>query len=297
MTESGKEGFMSISLNGRARVYAAAKWAVAILAVVLIAVHSAGTKMSSTSFDDMKEAVMAAADQVRDETVDPLGIARPAAQTDFLRNFFFRQKTGPDRVVQIVIDIGDPIAEPDAGGFPRVIRRTVRMVQDSHPGLIAEIQTLSAALKEIHYPQTLLIVAEAAGMNPVQSAFSGVAKGSMAEIVPERDGLGEILVQLQRPAHGTGQTADFQGMGQTGAIVVSLRLEENLGFVLQTPEGLAVGDPVHIALKAGPDLALRFFPLSAAGFRCPHAVRTYEQKFQLFTFFSGIHDCPPACRV
>jgi hypothetical protein len=62
MTESGKEGFMSISLNGRARVYAAAKWAVAVLAVVLIAVHSAGTKMSSTSFDDMKEAVMAAAD-------------------------------------------------------------------------------------------------------------------------------------------------------------------------------------------------------------------------------------------
>jgi hypothetical protein len=86
-------------------------------------------------------------------------------------------------------------------------------------------------------------------------------------------------------------------MGQTGTIVVSLRLEENLGFVLQTPEGLAVGDPVHIALKAGSDLAFLLFRYTPAGFRCPYAVRAYEQKFQLFTFFSGTHDCPPACLV
>ena len=132
-------------------------------------------------------------------------------------------------------------------------------------------------------------------MDSVQCPFSGVAEGSMSEIMPKCNGFSEIFIQLQGAAHGTGQAADFQCVGEAGAIVVALRLEKNLGLMFQPPKGLAMGDPIHIALKAGADLAFRLFMETAPGFRCPHPVRTYKQQFQLFTFFSGDHDCPPAC--
>ena len=39
--------------------------------------------------------------------------------------------------------------------------------------------------------------------------------------------------------------------------------EEKLSLLLQTPEGLAVQNPVPVALKYGPDIAFRLLPLSS----------------------------------
>ena len=98
---------------------------------------------------------------------------------------------------------------------------------------------------------------EAAGKNLVQGPLPGVAEGGVAQVVPQGGGFRQVLVQVQRPGHRPGQAADLQRVGQTGAVMVPLRLQKHLGLVLQAAEGLGVGDPVNIPLKAGADLALR----------------------------------------
>ena len=40
-------------------------------------------------------------------------------------------------------------------------------------------------------------------------------------------------------------------MGHAGAVVVPLRLQKDLGLVLEPPEGLGVDDPVDVPLEAG----------------------------------------------
>ena len=60
---------------------------------------------------------------------------------------------------------------------------------------------------------------------------------AVAEIVAEGDGLGEILVQLQRAGNGARNARDLQRVGQARAVMVALRLEEDLRFVLQAAEG------------------------------------------------------------
>ena len=90
----------------------------------------------------------------------------------------------------------------------------------------------SRVSSHVHHPQALLIVLEAAGIDQIERPLAGVAEGRVAQIVPQADGLSQILVEAQRTRHGAGQTRDLQRMGQARAVVVALRLEEDLGLVL-----------------------------------------------------------------
>ena len=47
----------------------------------------------------------------------------------------------------------------------------------------------------------------------------------------------QVFVQVQGASDRAGDLADFEGMGQPGAEVVALVLEEDLRLVLQPPEG------------------------------------------------------------
>ena len=65
---------------------------------------------------------------------------------------------------------------------------------------------------------------EAARGHLVQGPLSGVAKGGVAQVVAQGDGLGQVLVQPQGPRDGPGDAGDLQGVGHAGAVVVPLRL-------------------------------------------------------------------------
>ena len=71
----------------------------------------------------------------------------------------------------------------------------------------------------------------------------------MAEVVAEADRLGEVLVEGERAGDGAGDLRDLERMGHARAVVVALGRDEHLRLVLQAPEGLAVHDPVAIALQ------------------------------------------------
>ena len=73
------------------------------------------------------------------------------------------------------------------------------MVENPVAGLDSEVQAAAVALEHLDDPERLLVVAEPAaeplGERLVERFLAGVAERCMAEVVPERDRLGEILVQ------------------------------------------------------------------------------------------------------
>ncbi len=83
----------------------------------------------------------------------------------------------------------------------------------------------------------------------VQHALAGMAERGVAQIVRQRHRLGEIFVQRQRPGDGAGHLADFQRMGQAGAVMLAFVVQEHLGLVLQAAEGRRVHDTVSIPLE------------------------------------------------
>jgi hypothetical protein len=75
-------------------------------------------------------------------------------------------------------------------------------------------------------------MAETAGNKFSQSLLSGMAEGSVAKVMSQSDGFGQILIQTQGFSDGAGYLGDFKGMGQPGSVMVSEGGEENLGLVL-----------------------------------------------------------------
>ena len=107
------------------------------------------------------------------------------------------------------------------------------MVQDAEARLEAEVQAPPLSLEPVDDAQALLIVAKARALEDgVQRALSGVAEGRVAEIVAEGDRLGEIVVEHERTADRAGEARDLERVRQARAVMIALRLEEDLRFVL-----------------------------------------------------------------
>src|ERR1019366_10068164 len=56
----------------------------------------------------------------------------------------------------------------------------------------------------------------------VESFFSGVAEGRVADVVDEREGFGEIDVEVEGSGDGAGDLRDFEGVGEAVAEVVGV---------------------------------------------------------------------------
>ena len=83
-----------------------------------------------------------------------------------------------------------------------------------------------------------------------------MAKRGVAEIVSERQGFGEILVQPERPADRSRNLRDFEAVRQPRAVVVAFMVNEDLGLMGQAAECGRMNDAVTVALKGGADRVL-----------------------------------------
>jgi hypothetical protein len=108
----------------------------------------------------------------------------------------------------------------------------------------------------------------------VESLLPRVPKGRVAEVVPERDRLGEVLVQAQGPCHRARDAGRLERVREARAVMIALGVDEDLGLVLQAAEGLAVDDPVAVALKRRPQAAFLLFRVRAA----PGLVRAHRER-------------------
>ena len=84
----------------------------------------------------------------------------------------------------------------------------------------------------------------------------------------ERDGLGKILVEAERPCDGARYLRNLQSMRETRAEMVALRRKEDLRFMRKPPKRFRMEDLVAIALVVGAQrvrLAGGAAPLGAVG--------------------------------
>ena len=92
-----------------------------------------------------------------------------------------------------------------------------------------------------------------------------MAERRVAEVVGQRQRLGQVLVEPELAGQRAGDLGDFQRMGQPGAVVIALVEHEHLGLVLEPAEGGGMDDPVAVAPEraAGPARRLRKQPAAA----------------------------------
>ena len=80
----------------------------------------------------------------------------------------------------------------------------------------------------------------------------------------QRHRLGQILVEAQGAGDGAGDLGHLDAMGEARAVMIALVMDEDLGLVLQAPEGRGMDDPVPVALENRAHGALRLGPAAAA---------------------------------
>ncbi len=83
----------------------------------------------------------------------------------------------------------------------------------------------------------------------VERILAGMAEGRVAEVVRQRQRLGQILVEPQRAGQRAGDLRHLDRVGQARAEMVALVVDEDLRLVLQPAERGRVDDAVAVALE------------------------------------------------
>ena len=109
----------------------------------------------------------------------------------------------------------------------------------------------AAVLEDVDDAQALLVVIEPARYELVDDPLPGMPERRVAQVVPERDGFGQFLVEPQDLGDAPGDLRHLERVREPCPVVVAGGREKHLRLVLETPERLAVDDAIPVALKGG----------------------------------------------
>ncbi len=121
-------------------------------------------------------------------------------------------------------------------------------------GQVEPVELGVAALELGDDAQGVAVVVEAAvlGHAGVERVLAGMPEGRVAEIVAERDRFREVVVEPQGAGERARDLRHLDRVGEAGAEMVALVMDEHLGLVGETAEGGRMDDPVAVALEFGP---------------------------------------------
>src|SRR3954453_5028772 len=100
----------------------------------------------------------------------------------------------------------------------------------------------------------------------IERLLAGMTERRVAEIMRQRQRLGEVLVEAESARDGAGDLRDFDTVGQPRAVMVALVIDEDLSLVLEAPERGRMNYAIAVALKRRAQLALRLLVQPAAAF-------------------------------
>jgi hypothetical protein len=124
-------------------------------------------------------------------------------------------------------------------------------------------------LQQRHHAQSLGVVVETAVAIEafIEGAFAGMAERRMAEIVRQRQRLGEVFLEAEPPRQRPGDLRYLERMRQPGPVMIALVEHEYLGLVLEAAERGGMDHPVAVAAERAAALARRLveLPSPAAG--------------------------------
>ena len=100
----------------------------------------------------------------------------------------------------------------------------------------------------------MAVVVEAAvlGHAGVERVLAGMAEGRVAEIVAKRDRFRQVVVEPQGAGERARDLRHLDRMGEAGAEMVALVMDEHLRLVGEAAEGGRMDDAVAVALEFGP---------------------------------------------
>ena len=213
---------------------------------------------------------------------------------------FEREQLRTQAVVEIVIGVGDLVGAVGHLRFERRLPAAIRqrhrvlpvraVLEDALARLVAEVEsaeTRVALFEQVDDAQRLAIVVEAAVVahQAVERAFAGVTERRVTEVVRQRDRLGEILVEPQRPRDGARDLRAFERVREPVAVVIALVVHEDLRLVLEAAEGVRVEHAVAIALERRAQRMIGFGDDASARGCAAHCVG--REAFALFGFVVG----------
>ena len=190
------------------------------------------------------------------------GRAGRAEQLDLLgRQVGLGDDPGPDGVVDVVVDVGDAVDQPDDPALERRRLQRAGVVEDPVADLLGQVEARARRARAARRPAASARCGgsrcrRAPSAPSSSDLLADVAEGRVAEVVAEPDRLGQVLVQAERAGDGAGDEAGLERVGEAGPVVVALGSDEDLGLVLEPPERLRVDDPVAVALKRRADRAV-----------------------------------------
>ena len=155
---------------------------------------------------------------------------------------------GEDRRRHAVLGIA-----PDRHGPARSVSGPLCLTRPSSVSQVrlSPSKSAIAALERGDDAQRLRVVVEAAEAREavVERALAGMAERRMAEIVRQRQRLGEVLVEAERARQRAGDLGDLERMGEPGAVMVALVEDEDLRLVREPAEGGRMDDAVAVAAE------------------------------------------------
>ena len=113
---------------------------------------------------------------------------------EFRGNILLSKDTGANRVIDVVVDVGNLIREPHNGALIGPRGTVCPVIPYAVANFQGQIEPFSALLQKFDGSHTLDAMLKAAGAEPVQNTLSGMPEGGVAQIVSQRDCLRECLV-------------------------------------------------------------------------------------------------------
>ena len=98
----------------------------------------------------------------------------------------------------------------------------------------------------------------------------------------------QVFIGAQGAGNGSTDLGHFQGMGQTGAVLISLIVNEYLGFVFQPAKGGRMDDSVTIPLIDSSVIGFIIRIQPSAGILAPYGKWSQLLIFQCFEVVSTI---------
>jgi hypothetical protein len=218
--------------------------------------------------DDLSDRVIAAAFR-RQDPEPPLHLPGSARPHLHLRlQLLLIQQSGIKAVIKVMTVVGNFVGKIGDLGFQRWLMtresfsargdpKVGLMFRQSLPHLPGEVQSGKIRilpLQFLHHPQALSIVLESILPlhEAIQRVFPLVSKGRVTQVMGQRNGFRQVLIQAQRTRQIPGDRRHLHGVRQARAQVIPGAIQKHLRFVLQPPKGAAVDDPVAVPLELGP---------------------------------------------